>query len=129
MERQQALQEEKLVKDDPPMPNTEQPSVTCKLKKTNDQGTYDIFTADKVATYQILGWVKLRNVSSEEIRLIGVLGKSNRTLQKQKADKTDIFFYSQVRMAPHMKISIQLRSNYTDSLFHVCELRNQVSSM
>lgn len=97
--------------------------------ETDEQGTYDIFTADKLANYQILGWVKLLNVSSEEIRLMGVLGKSNRTLQKQKVDKADIFFYSQVNMAPHMRIRIQLKSNYTDSLFHVCELRNQVSCM
>lgn len=87
------------------------------------QWTYEIFTVDKTATYLIYGWVKLTDITSEEIVLVQKLNENKRTIQKKKEEgKREISFFDKVYLANNISIIIYFKSAYTDSLFHVYEL-------
>lgn len=91
-----------------------------------EQGSYDIFTVDKTATYLIYGWVKLSDVANEEIVLkqtdVNNEGQNEGTIQKRTVSNTEIFFFEKLLLANGVRISITSKSVVTDGLFHFYEL-------
>lgn len=85
------------------------------------QDRYDIFTAEKGATYLIYGWVRFLEITNEEIKLIQ---KKDivQLLEVKNINHTEVFFFQKVTLANDITISICFKSNFTDSAFHIYEL-------
>lgn len=90
--------------------------------ESNEQGTYDIFIAEKAAVYLIYGWVTFPDNTSKKCTVKTTRnGQSRLHLTKTEA-KTEMFFFDKVRMSDTSKMIIELNSTFTDSSFHIYEL-------
>lgn len=89
---------------------------------TTVQDRYDIFTADKGATYHIFGWVKLPNVTTETFFLEQFKDSAPRNIRNIKTDTKELILYSKVMLADNTRVTLSFKSNYTDNIFLVCEL-------
>ncbi|KAF0042340.1 hypothetical protein F2P81_005872 [Scophthalmus maximus] len=109
-----------------PLSDAAKVHISRTLKKGGEQGSYDIFTVDKTATYLIYGWVKLSDVANEEIVLkqtdVNNEGQNEGTIQKRTVSNTEIFFFEKLLLANGVRISITSKSVVTDGLFHFYEL-------
>lgn len=92
--------------------------------ESDEKGRYDIFTTKKNAGYLIYGWVEISDIAREEVILKQIWNNDTRTLQKKMQSDTNtvIFFSAEVNLVSNSRISIYLKSECTDSLFHVYEL-------
>lgn len=90
--------------------------------ESDEQGTYNIFIADKAATYLIYGWVILSDVHGKDVTLTQTLEGNHRVITRQTADKKEIFFFDKIKLVKNVSISIDLHTAFTDSLFHVYEI-------
>ncbi|KAG7513395.1 hypothetical protein JOB18_006816 [Solea senegalensis] len=92
------------------------------LKKRDEEGTYDLFTVDKAATYLIYGWVKLSDITSEDVVLMQTFKEDERVIEKKKAERSEVFFFKRKLLVNNSTVSIHFKSAYTDGLFHVYEV-------
>lgn len=76
----------------------------------------------KSATYLVYGWLKFSDVPSKDITLLQSLDGKQSVIRQLNANKTDIFFFEEIKMVENINIIIDLNFTFTDSLFHIYEL-------
>lgn len=66
--------------------------------------------------------MKFSDVTGKDVTLRQTWGEDHITINIQKANKPEIFFFDRIKMAKDIRINIYLHSNFTEGLFHVYEL-------
>lgn len=89
---------------------------------TNQLGRYDIFTANKAGKYLVYGWVKVPNITEEEIVLEQGREGDTREIETKQIKSEEVFLFFKVMLAENTTVSVSFKSNYTDNSFHVYEL-------
>ena len=90
--------------------------------ETDEPGLYDIFIADKAATYLIYGWVKFSSIPASGVTLRHTLNDNNRDIKPRTVNiTTTVFISDEVKLFNESRISFCTHSAFTDSLFHVYE--------
>lgn len=88
---------------------------------TNQMGRYDIFTANKTGHYLVYGWVKVPNITEEEI-VLEQIREGSREIDTKQIKSEEVFLFGRVYLAENTRVSVSFKSNYTDNSFHVYEL-------
>ncbi|KAJ4943392.1 hypothetical protein JOQ06_005894 [Pogonophryne albipinna] len=87
----------------------------------NGQGRYDFFEVKKPGTYLIYVWLRFSDVTEDDVTLMHKLDNNDRTLRKKKISEGEVFFLERAKLTDG-SLSINIRSNYTNSSFLVYKL-------
>ncbi|XP_028299821.1 uncharacterized protein LOC114461722 [Gouania willdenowi] len=70
--------------------------LTCKVKNGDKEGRHDIFTTEKAGIFFIFGWVKVPDVTNQEIILKQMRNGTSISIQKKRIEDHKVFFFDKV---------------------------------